>query len=84
MTIRLKPLTETFGVEVTGLSLAKAATGDAFPELRALFEEHSALLFRGQHVTDEEHLALAERFGPVEDRLADERKEGEAYEIPKV
>lgn len=82
--ITTKPLTPAFGVEVSGLSLQDAAHGDGFDRLRALFESHSALLFRNQEVTDETHLALAGRFGPIEDRLADERKPDEAYKVPQV
>lgn len=79
-----KPLTENFGVEVTGLDIADAAQPQNFPLLRALFEEHSTLLFRGQTMSPETHLKLAGMFGPIEDRKADERKDGEAFEIPEV
>ena len=84
MTPTTQPLTPSFGVEVSGLNLADAAHGQGFDTLRALFETHSALLFRGQTLKDADHLALAKRFGPIEDRNADTRKPGEAFEIPKV
>ena len=80
----LSPLSPHFGVEVSGVPLADFVPSGRFDELRALFEEHSALLFRAQDFDDDAHLALAQAFGPVEDRLADERKPGEAYVIPKV
>lgn len=83
-TIQTKPLTQQFGVEVSGIDLADVRADNLFPELRALFEEHSALLFRGQDVSDEQHMALAKLFGPIEDRQADERKPGEKFEVPKV
>ena len=79
-----EPLTDTFGVEVAGVDLNAVATGVGFDTLRGLFEEHSALLFRGQDVSDDTHMALAKQFGEIEDRLADERKPGEAYEVPRV
>ena len=78
------PLTPTFGMVVEGVALADVARGDGFATLRSLFEEHSALLFRDQKISDADHLALARRFGPIEDRLADERKPEESYEVPKV
>jgi alpha-ketoglutarate-dependent 2,4-dichlorophenoxyacetate dioxygenase len=34
--------------------------------VRAAFEEHSVLVFRGQEVTDESQLAFSRRFGPPE------------------
>lgn len=82
--IGTKPLNPHFGVEVTGLPLADTTAEHLFAELRALFEEHSALLLRAQEVSDEKHIELAGLFGPIEDRKADERKPGEVFEIPKV
>lgn len=78
------PLTESFGLDVSGIALADVVPGGHFDELRALFETHSALLFRRQDFDDAAHLELARAFGPIEDRKADERKKGEAFEIPKV
>ncbi len=79
-----RPLSPQFGVEVTGINLADATKDRLFGQIRALFEEHSALLFRGQDITDEQHKQLAELFGPIEDRKADERKKGEKFEVPTV
>ncbi len=78
------PFTPAFGVIVENVDLNDATEDRLFPELRALFEEHSALLFRAQDLSDAAHLALARMFGPIEDRMADERKDDEAFEIPKV
>ena len=84
MTLETTPLTPQFGVEIHNLQLADVTADHLFPELRALFEEHSALLLRGQDLSNEQHIALAELFGTIEDRKADERKKGEAFEVPEV
>ncbi|SDD42758.1 TauD/TfdA dioxygenase family protein [Ruegeria marina] len=84
MTIATKPLNPHFGVDVTGIDLNTVTAEHLFPQLRALFEEHSALLFRAQDMTDETHLRIAGLFGPIEDRQSDERKPGETFQIPKV
>lgn len=57
-----------FGVEVMGLDLKATPLEAAYPPLRALFEEHSLLLLRGQHLSDARQLALGRLFGPLEDR----------------
>jgi alpha-ketoglutarate-dependent 2,4-dichlorophenoxyacetate dioxygenase len=80
----LTPLSPNFGIEVRGLDLMAVTAETMFPEIRALFEEHSALLFRDQTLTPEKHLELAGLFGPVEDREADARKPGETFKIPEV
>mgnify|MGYP000172385902 CR=1 FL=1 len=83
-TFTTTPITPAFGVEVTDVQLADVVPSGRFGELRALFEEHSALLFRRQDFSDEAHLELAKTFGQIEDRMADERKPGEKFSIPKV
>lgn len=72
-----RPLHPTFGVEVSGVDLSQVTKRQLFPQIRAAFEEHSALLFRDQSLTSEAHLALASLFGPIEDPKANQRKEGE-------
>lgn len=62
------PLHPGFGVEVLGVDLRRVSAGNGYPELRALFEEHSVLLLRGQQLDDAGHLRVAALFGPVEDR----------------
>lgn len=79
-----KPLSSHFGVEVSGVSIGDVVSNGLFPEIRTLFEDKSALLFLAQEVTDEQHLALARLFGPIEDRKADERRPDEPFEISKV
>ena len=71
-------------MEVSGLPLADFVPSGRFGELRALFEEHAALMFRVQDFDDAAHLELARAFGPIEDRKADERGPGDEFAIPKV
>ncbi|MEM1076225.1 MAG: TauD/TfdA family dioxygenase [Pseudomonadota bacterium] len=83
MPLTVTPLTDTFGVEIHDLDLAHL--GDAgFRALRDAFETHSTLLLRNQQLDDDAHMRLARRFGPIEDRYADERKKGEAFKVPEV
>ena len=78
------PLTDRFGVEVHDFDLTQVRTEDDFRAVRGLFDEHSAMLFRNQDLTDEDHIRLSKFFGSIEDRLADERKPGESYKVPEV
>lgn len=57
-----------FGIEITGIDLREVTADAGYPEIRALFERQSLLVFPGQHLDDAAHLALAGLFGPVEDR----------------
>ena len=82
--MKTRALSGHFGVEVSGISLEEIVRDGRFDELRNLFDEHSALLFRGQDFGADTHLKLAALFGPIEDRNADERKDGETFTIPEV
>jgi len=53
--------------ELRGVTLADVAADDAiYAAVRAAFEDHSVLLFRGQEVSGEGQLAFSRRFGPPE------------------
>jgi alpha-ketoglutarate-dependent 2,4-dichlorophenoxyacetate dioxygenase len=61
------PLGPGFAAELRGVTLKDVASDDAaYAAVRAAFEEHSVLVFRGQNVTDEIQLAFSRRFGPPE------------------
>jgi alpha-ketoglutarate-dependent 2,4-dichlorophenoxyacetate dioxygenase len=61
------PLDPGFGVELRGVTLADVAADDAaYDAVRAAFEEHSVLVFRGQDVSDDVQIAFSRRFGPLE------------------
>jgi alpha-ketoglutarate-dependent 2,4-dichlorophenoxyacetate dioxygenase len=61
------PLGPGFAAELRGVTLADVASDDAaYAAVRAAFEEHSVLVFRGQEVTDEIQLGFSRRFGPPE------------------
>ncbi len=67
-TLRAAPLTCTLGAELHDVDLGAVARDDAlFAELRALLLRHKVLFFRDQHLTRPEHVALARRFGDLED-----------------
>lgn len=69
------PLHPDFGLRVDGVDLRDLSR---FAALRALFDGHSLLFFPRQHLTDDAQMALAARFGPVENRT-----DGPAH-VPRV
>lgn len=66
--LRAEPLTCTLGAELHDVDLGAAARDDTlFAELRALLLRYKVLFFRDQDLTRAEHVALARRFGDLED-----------------
>jgi len=66
--MRTTSLHPRFGVEAHGVDLRRVTAESGYPEIRAAFEEHSLLLFRGQDLDDEAQMAFGALFGPIEDR----------------
>lgn len=64
--MQTSPLHPDFGVEVHGTDLRTVTREHLYPGIRALFEEHSLLLFRGQSLDEDSHRELAALFGPLE------------------
>ncbi|MFG1785418.1 TauD/TfdA dioxygenase family protein [Rhodococcus oryzae] len=66
-----RPLTCSIGAEIHDVDLADVARDDQrFAELKSLLLEHKVLFFRDQNMSRAEHVALAERFGSLEDHPA--------------
>ena len=54
------------GAEVRGVDLREPLDAATFEALHALWMEHLLLIFPGQSITDEEHMAFACHFGTLE------------------
>jgi alpha-ketoglutarate-dependent 2,4-dichlorophenoxyacetate dioxygenase len=68
MAMRTTPLHDRFGIEVHGVDLCQVTATSGYPEIRAAFERHSLLLFRGQALDQAAQRRVAALFGPIEDR----------------
>ncbi|HEY2658415.1 MAG TPA: TauD/TfdA family dioxygenase [Caulobacteraceae bacterium] len=66
--IQVEPLTATIGALLSNVSLGDASRDDGlFAEIKALLLRHKVLFLRDQDISRAEHVAFAERFGPLED-----------------
>ncbi|GAA4697352.1 TauD/TfdA family dioxygenase [Pseudonocardia yuanmonensis] len=66
--IEVVPLTATIGAELRRVSLARVSRDRAlFSQIKDLLLQYKVLFFRDQDISRAEHVALAERFGPLED-----------------
>jgi alpha-ketoglutarate-dependent taurine dioxygenase len=62
---RVAPIAATLGAVVTDLELARMDTS-TWKTVEQAFHEHGVLVFPGQHLTEEEQVAFANRFGDIE------------------
>ncbi len=63
--IRVEPLPGGFGAEILDIDLAGPVSDACFDEIRRAFADHSVIFFRDQHITPEQHIAFAERWGDI-------------------
>ena len=84
MSLTALPLHPRFGVIAEGADLRAMTADRGYPELRDLFERHSAILLRDQEFDDDDHTRVAELFGPLENREAMHSGRDVAFEVSKV
>jgi taurine dioxygenase len=66
MDISIFPVQGRFVAEVAGIDLSKPLDERRFANIHDAFLEHSILVFRGQDLSNEEHIAFSRRFGELE------------------
>jgi alpha-ketoglutarate-dependent taurine dioxygenase len=62
---RVTPIAATLGAVVTDLELARM-DASTWKAVEQAFHDHAVLVFPGQHLTEEEQVAFANRFGDIE------------------
>ena len=70
--LEVRPLAETFGAEVLGVTLSRDMDADVFNEIKALWLRYEVLLFRDQQIEKEDLIGFSGRIGPLEIHLREE------------
>lgn len=79
MPLTVTQLTPAFGAAVSGVDITAPLDDATFAGIRAAFEDHSLLVFHGQHMNDDQQIAFSERFGPLERTVASNPARGTAF-----
>ncbi|MDH3386648.1 MAG: TauD/TfdA family dioxygenase [Gammaproteobacteria bacterium] len=64
-TIQVSPLSPALGAEIDGIDIAAGVGDDQFAELRQAFVDYSVIFLRDQDITEDQHIAFAERWGAI-------------------
>lgn len=62
----IEPATPSIGAYITGLDLKEEQPGEVIDALRAALLEWKVIFFRGQPLSEEQHIAFGKRFGDLE------------------
>jgi alpha-ketoglutarate-dependent 2,4-dichlorophenoxyacetate dioxygenase len=66
MTLSAKSLHSQFAAEISGIDLRQPVDATTFREVIAEMDRYGVCVYRGQHITDEQHIAFSRLFGPLE------------------
>jgi taurine dioxygenase len=70
MNISFNNLCDAIGSEVRGVDLGDVLDADTFAAIRTAFHDRGVLLFRDQHLSEEQQIAFSRRFGKLEIHIA--------------
>ena len=62
----IEKLGEHIGAAVSGVDISSPIDEETLSQLRQAFHSHSVLVFQDQEISDEQHIAFSEGFGPLE------------------
>jgi taurine dioxygenase len=62
--LRTRALTPAIGAEIIGVDLSRPMTDEAFKIVLEIWHRHLVILFRDQHLTEDDQVRFGERFGP--------------------
>ncbi|RTL63047.1 MAG: TauD/TfdA family dioxygenase, partial [Hyphomicrobiales bacterium] len=66
MSLQIAKLHPLFGGGVTNVDLSKPISQDRIAAIQAALDHYAVLIFHGPKLTEEDQIAFAERFGPLE------------------
>ena len=61
---RTRALTPAIGAEIIGVDLSRPMIDDVFKDILETWHRHLVILFRDQHLTEDDQVRFGERFGP--------------------
>ena len=77
MSLAITPLDCTCGAEVTGIDLKQPSSPGEDEAIQDAFDQHAVLVFREQHLNDQQQIDFSKRFGQLE-RLITKRAKNPA------
>ena len=63
--VQTRPLSPALGAELIGLDLSAPMSDELFESVQDAWHRHLVILLRDQHLTEDEQVRFAERFGPI-------------------
>jgi taurine dioxygenase len=65
-TITVMPTSDGLGAEIRGVDLSREMDASTFSQVYKAWLQHSVLLFREQHLTDDDLITFSQNFGELD------------------
>src|SRR5688500_18105794 len=82
MSIRFRPLGPHIGAEAEGIDLREPLSPAHAEEIHAAMDRYAVLVFHGQPLTDEQHLAYTSALGPLENTMGNSLRRAADHRLP--
>ncbi|HEX2825948.1 MAG TPA: TauD/TfdA family dioxygenase [Burkholderiales bacterium] len=82
MSLRITPLTTHIGAEVEGVDLREPLSDSHADEIHHAMDRYAVLVFHGQPLTNEQHLAFTQALGPLEDTGRNTLRTAKDFRLP--
>ena len=66
MQLKIAPVTENFAAEASGLDLRQPIDAETAAEIEEAMDKYAVLVWRGQPLDDDQHMAFTKWFGPLD------------------
>jgi taurine dioxygenase len=67
--LQTRPLSPAIGAEVVDFDLMRDLNDETFAQIEGVFNDRGLLLFRNQRLSEQQHIELSRRFGPLQDHV---------------
>jgi alpha-ketoglutarate-dependent 2,4-dichlorophenoxyacetate dioxygenase len=84
MSIQFRALGPCIGAEAEGIDLREPLSAAHAEEIHAAMDRYAVLVFHGQPLTDEQHLAFTRALGPVENTAGNNLREATDSRLPPL
>jgi len=64
-TMQTRPLSPALGAEIMGVDLSEPISDELFAKIQDCWHQHLVVLFRDQHLSEDDQVRFAERFGKL-------------------
>ena len=82
MAMQIRPLQGCIGAEVEGIDLREPLSSAQAREIHAGMDRYAVLVFHGQPLTNEQHLAFTGALGPLENTMANTLRTAADFRLP--